>query len=136
MKEKTTGRFSFMDRPGFHAAVAGFTLGTVAFFRHIALRECFTRYGTGFLSLSAPTLNGFAPHWFARVMHNLTTLPVLIPYAAFAVCIPFVVARAGMTRSKQNVTLELVTLLNLAFGLCFMISCDLPVGDMVEVIAK
>ena len=117
----------------FHEGVTLVAFAIIAFTRHL-VSEYLTRYGADFISLSAPSLNGFDPHWFSRVMQNLTALPVLIPYAIVAISLPLVVVRMGFR--KTSLILELLSILHLAFALSFLGSLYLPVGDVVTIIAR
>jgi hypothetical protein len=124
------------------SSLISFSIGLVSVFSIIVFRANIMRYtllgdlGPGYISLTALAINGYDPHVFYRIMHNLTIIWSLIPY--FLLMTIGVVLTAKTSWKSQTIVLchYIFAIIHIVFFTLFILSTFMPVGDIVSLIAE
>jgi hypothetical protein len=119
-----------------------FSIGLVAvlfivIFRTITIRNTIlAELGSGYISLTAPAINGVDPPIFYRVMHNLTAIWSLVFYFLLMTLAVFLTARTSWRLQSVRLCHAVIATVHVVFVVLFYISLCLPVGDPVTVLGE
>jgi len=87
--------------------------------------------GSGYISLTAPVINGYDPPIFYRIMHDLTTTSSLAIYFIVTSAALFLLTQTPWELPKVKLCQVVVAAIHVVFVFLFLISTFVSVGDMV-----
>jgi hypothetical protein len=121
----------------FSSAIGLVAVIFIMIFRTIFIRTTLlAELGSGYISLTAPVINGLDPSTFYRIMHNLTATWSLVLYLLLTTSGVFLASRSSW--KPQNIRLfhTIVATVHVAFVVLFDVSLFLPVGTMITMLTK
>lgn len=113
--------------------ITGNTIISVHLLRDKVIRNTqLADIGTGYISFTAPSINGHAPGMLYRIMHNLTANWSLAGYCLLMASAVFFVSATSILTENKKQCYTIFAAVNVVFFALFIVSLLLPLGDLIQ----